>query len=417
MPDQNNPFDNQNPAPDDSGVVSNPPADTPTIPTTAPDKPEGTDNKPLSFPEDTNIPPISPDMVKDSPTFTPSQTISDSTPLPNPDGSAGVPPMVPSLTPKKKFRGKKMIATILGILVLLGSLGAGIFLVKQQQDIRERAVYPTPIPEAKCSKDSVLSCIGKDPGDVCGLNKLCKKKESFGSDGKPICGCISQETPTPTPTSTPLVKCTSGSALCLNKKPGDICSGTTKCTPITTPGPGNTVKCICEEEPPTPTPTPLNKCSSESAPKCVGKKPGDICSGTIRCFPLPGKIGADGLPKCMCEEEPPTPTPTTSYPPGVLGRCVGIKAYDSKWDPLTSKDMATTIKVGDTIFFAIKGEEGPGEYDQAQFMINGKEKPSTDKPKEGIGLYQAYIIQNTDVGKSISVKARIHNTVLGWSEY
>jgi len=52
---------------------------------------------------------------------------------PNLDMSA-----VTSTAPKKKFDGKR-IATILGILVLVGGLGTGAFLVKQQQDIREKA--------------------------------------------------------------------------------------------------------------------------------------------------------------------------------------------------------------------------------------------------------------------------------------
>lgn len=380
MPDQNNPFDNQNPAPDASGVVSNPPADTPTMPTPTPEKPEETDNKPLPFPEDTSIPPISPDMVKDSPTFTPSQTISDSAPLPNPDGLTGVPPMVPGLTPKKKIGGKKMIATILGILVLLGSLGAGIFLVKQQQDIRERAVYPTPIPEAKCSKDSVLTCIGKDPGDECGPNKLCKKKESFGSDGKPICGCISQSTPTPTPTLTPLVKCSSGSApKCVNKKPGDICDGTTKCTPITTPGPDNTVKCICEEEPP--------QCKECEGLICVSR----TCTGASLC-----QTNNDCQP--------------------MSGQCVGVKAYDKNWNPIVPHNEALNLKAGDIIYFAVQGSGGPGIYDKAQFKFKGIQMPVIIDKKPGIGFYKQYQITSDDIGKDVTVKGRIHNSVMGWSE-
>jgi len=80
------------------------------------------------------------------------------------------------------------------------------------------------------------------------------------------------------------------------------------------------------------------------------------------------------------------------------------------------------IKVGDKIYFAVKGEEGPGKYDQAKFMINGVEKSYTGATSEvgfneKAGFYVEYTIQKTDVGKSINVKAKIHNTPVGWSEY
>lgn len=57
---------------------------------------------------------------------------------------------------------------------------------------------PTPTRQpitGKCSRDSVASCVGKDPGDSCGVGKVCKKSESNGSDGKPICKCLSEKPP------------------------------------------------------------------------------------------------------------------------------------------------------------------------------------------------------------------------------
>jgi len=66
---------------------------------------------------------------------------------PPPDsGSAApsfdIPPVIIPTSPKKKFGGKRVIATILGLLVLVGGLGAGVILVRQQQDIREKAAGP-----------------------------------------------------------------------------------------------------------------------------------------------------------------------------------------------------------------------------------------------------------------------------------
>lgn len=56
----------------------------------------------------------------------------------------GIPPVVTSPKPKGKFGGKKIIATILGILFLVGGIGAGVILVQRQQDIREKARLDLP---------------------------------------------------------------------------------------------------------------------------------------------------------------------------------------------------------------------------------------------------------------------------------
>lgn len=309
-----------------------------------------------------------------------------------------------------------MIATILGILVLLGSLGAGIILVKQQQDIREKAALAEP-----CKACVGVQCktIASPPDCSPSLNECSSNSQ-----------CAA---PTPKPTDTPetckgkgevcgkfntvLYDCCEGREckwVVGNALDIYTCEGPAASTPTPTPTTGAGTP--TPTPPSIPTPKPEAKCSKDSVLTCIGKDPGDECGPNKLCKKKES-FGSDGKPICGCISQlTPTPTPTPTSP-GVLGRCAGIKAYDSKWNPLASADMATTIKVGDTIYFAVKGEEGPGKYDQAQFMINGKEKPATDKPKEGIGLYQAYVIQNTDVGKSISVKARIHNTVLGWSEY
>lgn len=118
MPDQNNPTDsNPTPAPVDPvsepTQMPEPPADIPT----------------------TDVPPFPPEPAP----------IEGAVPADTSSGSAApsfdIPPVVtPPGKPKKG--GRKVIATILGLLVLVGGLGAGVILVRQQQDIRERAAGP-----------------------------------------------------------------------------------------------------------------------------------------------------------------------------------------------------------------------------------------------------------------------------------
>lgn len=61
-------------------------------------------------------------------------------------------PAVVTSGPKKKFAGGKVIATILGLFLLVGGIGAGVFLTGQNQNINEQA-------GARCSNNqSQSSC-------------------------------------------------------------------------------------------------------------------------------------------------------------------------------------------------------------------------------------------------------------------
>lgn len=85
-----------------------------------------------------------------------------------------------SSTPKKKFGGGKVIATILGLFLLVGGLGAGIILVRQNQDIAEKAVSPGA---CVCADNET----GKNTGCTChGSNGQCNSSSSHMKQDK--CG-------------------------------------------------------------------------------------------------------------------------------------------------------------------------------------------------------------------------------------
>ena len=48
-------------------------------------------------------------------------------------------PIVTTTTPKKKFAGGKIIATILGLFLLVGGVGAGVYLTGQNQNVNEKS--------------------------------------------------------------------------------------------------------------------------------------------------------------------------------------------------------------------------------------------------------------------------------------
>lgn len=184
MPDQNNPTDTSI-----TPTQVNPPSEPTQMPTTPP--------APMDIPvSDASIPPP----------FPPESSPMEAAAPPADSGSAApsfdIPPVVTPGQPKKKFGGKRVIATILGLLVLVGGLGAGVILVRQQQDIREKAAIPEPCNVCiggKCIKDaSPPDCMASynqcsNPGGSCGGGGVCTPNSqrncttSLGCPGKEGC--------------------------------------------------------------------------------------------------------------------------------------------------------------------------------------------------------------------------------------
>ena len=115
-------------------------------------------------------------------------TTSSDVPTPDLNGG-GVPPTVSveDNKPKKYFvspKGRKFVATLFGLLVLVGGLGAGGYLVQQQQDVRERAA----IPEDTCSSQSSGGCANQPVGFNCQTGSTC---QITATDDTQTCSCVS----------------------------------------------------------------------------------------------------------------------------------------------------------------------------------------------------------------------------------
>lgn len=139
MPNQNDPTQNSSPAN---------PAASPPVP-------------PVIFPQ-SDLPPLPPEFQNlsknDEPTaplVSPPEEKSDEpkvNPPINSDTGSSTPPDISSVIPKakKKFGGGKIIATILGLVVLVGGIGAGILLTQQKQLFQQKASGPSgclcPVP-------------------------------------------------------------------------------------------------------------------------------------------------------------------------------------------------------------------------------------------------------------------------------
>jgi hypothetical protein len=118
------------------------------------------DAPPVIFAEDAIPPMLSNDNVQ-HPTQSPVANVSGdtkqdiNTPTPvvvSDTGSAApaddvvMPPVITTINPpKKKFAGGKVIATILGLFILVGGVGTGVYLTQQNQNINEKAGDTNPL--------------------------------------------------------------------------------------------------------------------------------------------------------------------------------------------------------------------------------------------------------------------------------
>ena len=114
-----------------------------------------------------DLPPLPPAFQNlNNPTPPVAASEKENTSPPSDNGSAA-PPDISSVTskPKKKFGGGRIIATILGLFLLVGGVGAGIVLTQQPQLLQQKAstICPVTAPDlCKC-----YNCDGSVRGSGC----------------------------------------------------------------------------------------------------------------------------------------------------------------------------------------------------------------------------------------------------------
>lgn len=126
MPNQNDPSQNQN----NNQQFNSSPIQEPTV------------TPPVIFPQ-SDLPPLPPafqDLAKNDAPNAPSANQPTDQSL-NSNSGSDTPSDISSLIPKpkKKFGSGKIIATILGIVVLVGGVGAGVVVTQQQQILQPKA--------------------------------------------------------------------------------------------------------------------------------------------------------------------------------------------------------------------------------------------------------------------------------------
>jgi hypothetical protein len=289
-------------------------------------------------------------------------------------------------TPRKKFAGGKVIATILGLFLLVGGLGAGIYLTGQNQDIREKACDPgTSYYECY---DGV-AILDEKPNLRPGETETCGQR-----DGEEICVVYA--------------------------------NGSTVGEYRVTGGGGGDNECRNESEDCPPGTVITTQVSRKS---CRGGWGGEWCSvpGTAQritdcCAGAhygdeddPDKMtGCDNpeISTYVCAPLPTTPPVITPSPAPITASCQNVKAYTESWVLMTSAQLSA-LKPTNKVNFCVAGVATGGSFDKAKFMINNVEQAeTTTKRPSSEDFCQLYNIP-TGVN-SFNVVAQIHHVTLGW---
>lgn len=402
MPDQNS---NQN-QPNNTGQT---PA---TSPPQQAAKQASRSSVPSIFPQ-TDLPPLPPDFQQvsasaDKNSMETAKNEGTNDKSANPQNSTNPPnsQVITSGGNKKKFGGGRIIATILGVLLLVGSIGVGVYLSQHQQLFQEKASTPTygcgiageTCPQGYTCQNSICvqpasgtpscyqDCIsaGNTPAECGGLPQC---------NGTPSCyqDCISAgNTPSecgglPQCRSSGTINC--GGVQCnindCHCQGGDACTSL-KCEPDIHQSCDNQGRSWCENV------TGLGKTCCTSGYVCNPNGNG--------CVPQGGGS--------------PPPNNNTPPPGGPSASCQNVKAYSSDYTLLSDSDLAN-LDAGTTVNFCVTGSASAGSFDKAQFTINTVVEAETTTHRPGSQDFcQSYSILATDT--DIHVSAIIHHTTLGW---
>lgn len=378
-------------------------------------------NPPPTFPDIADIPPIP--AVSDTLSSPPSLPESPK-PLVQEIPEMAPPAPVIDNAPPPKNKGK-IIATILGIFLLVGAVAAGVTLVKQNQEIREKAATTFGCNQSNenslCDNDTSRTWQGwcalyYCPNGTYDVNaSKCDGGPGYSIESGPCSDLISKANGLS-------VKCwqidaISGDAI---SGPGSYCNvqgcnghsienqGCVYVPPTTNPPTTST---------PTPTPTGGGGRRSPSPtptqpPECPVIKPAQCPDGS---WPLPSTNPVTGCNEPQCPKPTPTPTPTkpphSPTPTPTAPMCLAVQAYDTSWNSLSGIQLSQ-LKAGDKVRFAIAGSPAT-DIDKAKFTINGITTAEITQKGTGAHANEYYYDYTIPAGvTSFTITAKLHSISL-----
>lgn len=354
------------------------PGNTPVVP------PAGTTPPPVISPQ-SDLPPLPPAFQNLGSEETPAPT--EAIPPPSDTGSAA-PPDISSVIskPKKKFGGGKIIATILGLFLLVGGVGAGIILTQQPQLLQQKAATITTLYCSKFNNDDcIYGCKPDENGGTCNPAPTPEPGPGCSNDLCDTQSCCSSYTCTSAPDGHK--HCIGSGSTCSNgvscSNPSDChCQGGDVCTGI-----------VCD-------PTIHQQCLSQGRAWCT-----NMTGRGMTCCAV-GYVCAKGVNGCVPGTTTPTPTPPVNPP---APYCSAVTAWKSDYSKQLSSADLSALTSGTVVNFCVSGGGPSGTtFDQAKFTINGTILSPTTTHRTGSSDFcQSYTILPTDT--TVNVSAQIHS--------
>jgi hypothetical protein len=293
-----------------------------------------------------------------------SDTLS-ATPPGSQDDSSVTGSFVSSQVPTK-YGGKKIIATIFGVVLLIAGVAAGVYLVNQQQDLRERAASAsecTQSPDCKTLESPGNQGSFTAPRTIDHLFITAQDYHRYDPPGTND-GCYDVSI--------------SGNSLTWNRV-----------------GDGPNCKDISNIQvwmggTPIDSPTPTQTATATLSPT-------QAVTVTVTATLTPA------LSPSISPTTPPTQT---------TAQCSEVKVYNTSWQLLNSSDLAK-LEAGDVIRITVSGTASAGSFSKARFVINGVTTSETTNKKTGSDefYYQYTIPENVS---NFSFNGEVFHSELGW---
>lgn len=386
-------------------------------------------------------------------------------------------PAVVTSGPKKKFASGKVIATILGLFLLVGGIGAGVFLTGQNQNPQERA------GESGCNGNKTqASCVGScSPIKADGKSYACKwlsagtgacnesEQECGGGGGG---GGLDCSTALCNPLGSKSCqeqaganhKNTGYNCTCIDLSSGTQCIHDWRCTdfdtnacPIDGGTPPNAGKYCSGNTCSVPAYSSSCWVSHYRSDKKDDPVVNDITIGSatkqsatlgatdcgaeqIDVYCNAGTIGGITYPNCSthsgdcsisnryatdCGDTNPPPTTPPTVPPTVppttppTPTAPAITAVCQNIMAYSlnwvrmSSAQLASLKAGDDINFCVAGVATGGSFNKAKFTINGALQPETTFVKPNSGDYCQHYVIPSGTA-TFNITAQIHHVTLGW---
>ncbi|HET7099217.1 MAG TPA: hypothetical protein VFI61_03230 [Patescibacteria group bacterium] len=411
-----------------------------------------------SFLHHTDLPPLPPDFQNTEQPGVPAEASAKAgSAAPQNLPKDSFPTMV-SATPKKKFGGGKIIATILGLFLLIGGVAGGVILTQQDQNISEKAVG---IGACACKSDQGATINGtclSNGGCGCpsgyneGTNRCSERAQddngnatttivSCGASGAKQCGvtpsgcggfCIlpvdktcddmlRQECNFEPVRGANYVEvgskdaCPSGfqsaECPCATSTKGKVCFDrgfSTQCG-------GTDGLCAVFSNSQTSGGAGGAACGTVSTYYCVGSQDtSGGCQQNLNNRPTNfcGTIQTD----TACQGFKTTVVPCTSggeETTTLTAQCQNIKAYSATWTALTAAQLSALAPTTAVNFCVVGSASDGSAFDKAKFTINGvAQTETTTKRPTTQDFCQAYTIPAAVT--TFNISAQIHHVTLGY---